>query len=167
MNNKIICMLILCSFFLTGCCTITRSPYQEVEIASNPSGAYVYLDDAYKGITPLKIKVERKIPHTLLLEKEGYENQQYSIESKLSPLYLSSNFLFPVTGTAVGATVGILSAQGTGGVFVLPAFTFVGGFIGLGVGAGIGVIGTGVDLYTGSARTLYPSQIESQLTPLE
>lgn len=167
MSNKIVSMLTLFSFFLTGCCTITRSPYQEVEIASNPIGANIYLDDAYQGITPLKVKVAVKIPHTIILEKEGYENQHYTLESKLSPLYLSSNFLFPVTGTAIGTTVGILTAQGTGAIFLIPAFTLVGFGIGLGVGTGVGIIGTGVDLYTGSARTLYPSRIQSQMTPLE
>lgn len=162
MNNKTIAMLILCSFFLTSCCTITRSPYQEIEIASNPTGANIFIDDAYKGITPLKIKIKRKIPHTIILEKEGYKNQHYTLESKLSPLYLSSNFLFPVTGTAIGTTVGLLVAKNG---FFLPIFTAIGAEIGLGVGAGVGIIGTGVDLYTGSARTLQPSQIQSQMTP--
>ena len=44
----------------------------EIDISSDPSGAMVYLDDSYKGITPITISDVPKGYHTVKLTKPGY-----------------------------------------------------------------------------------------------
>ncbi|MCK4735252.1 MAG: PEGA domain-containing protein [Methanophagales archaeon] len=44
----------------------------EIDISSDPSGAMVYLDDSYKGITPITISDVPEGYHTVKLTKPGY-----------------------------------------------------------------------------------------------
>ena len=51
---------------------LLKDPYGKVNIISNPAGARVYMNDIYRGTTPLN--VEKVIPgdYKIRLEKEGY-----------------------------------------------------------------------------------------------
>lgn len=50
-----------------------------ISIASNPSGANVYLDDIYKGRTPTTISGVLPDSHTIRVEKDGYEDLSESV----------------------------------------------------------------------------------------
>jgi hypothetical protein len=45
-----------------------------ISVSSSPSGAYIYLDDAYKDTTPKMISSVKVGSHTIKLEKSGYED---------------------------------------------------------------------------------------------
>jgi hypothetical protein len=46
--------------------------YQELNVASNPSEAEVFLDQRPLGKTPLRVRVERTADHALYVKKDGY-----------------------------------------------------------------------------------------------
>lgn len=48
------------------------SPYGALSVQSSPSGAEVYLDNEYKGITPLTLQQITTGSHTVLIKKDGY-----------------------------------------------------------------------------------------------
>lgn len=55
---------------------------QEVTILSYPEGARVSIGGESKGITPLTVELGRKVPHKVVLEKEGYQTAvQYFVPS--------------------------------------------------------------------------------------
>lgn len=51
---------------------LIKDPYGKVSIISDPAGARIYMNDIYRGVTPLN--VEKVIPgdYKIRLEKEGY-----------------------------------------------------------------------------------------------
>lgn len=164
--NKLICLITLASFFLTGCCTIRQQPFQMVKVTSRPSGANVFVDGNYMGITPQAVKMERKVGHYVTLEKEGYQQQNFLLVSEVNRMSLGSNLIFPLVGTGIGAGCGLIAVSGaTAGLASLVILS--GALIGAGVGAGIGLVGGGFDLHTGNAKSLYPSKVKAdlQLTP--
>lgn len=160
--NKLIYLITLGCFFLTGCCTIRQQPFQMVEVTSRPTGANVFVDGNYTGTTPQRVKMDRKVGHSVTLEKEGYQQQDFLLVSDVNHKSLSSNLLFPLVGAGLGAGGGLIAVSGaTGGL--APIIIFSGALIGAGVGAGIGLIGGGLDLHTGNAYSLYPSKIKADL----
>jgi hypothetical protein len=59
---------LLFALFLIGC----RHTTQEVPITSVPPGAEVYIDDQFRGMTPLTLELETADSRRLELRKEGY-----------------------------------------------------------------------------------------------
>jgi hypothetical protein len=51
-----------------------------ISVSSSPSGANVYLDDAYKGITPLTITDVSPGTHTIEVKLEGYQDWSTSVQ---------------------------------------------------------------------------------------
>jgi len=71
-------LLLGSAVLLTGCATVAHGRFQQIPIASNPSGAAVTLDcgrgivDA--GITPAVVKMPRKAQFCLVtLTRDGYQ----------------------------------------------------------------------------------------------
>jgi len=59
-------------FSLQGCMTIVGQKRQFVSVTAGPAGARVLVDGAYQGETPLNLKLAKKPPHVIRIEKEGY-----------------------------------------------------------------------------------------------
>ena len=56
------------------------NPNGQVAVASSPSGAGVYLDGAYRGITPLVVDSVPKGSHTILVRQAGYQDWATSVQ---------------------------------------------------------------------------------------
>lgn len=155
---KFICLLLITSFMCTSCCTTARGAEQKILVDSNPQGASVTIDGYDCGITPQYILLERKQPHQVLIEKPGYQTSAHYLQPKVSAA-VTSNILTPLAGGALGAGVGLICSEGAFGPLLIPGFAL----IGVAVGAVIGIIGSGVDLYTGAGKTLNVDNIHAEL----
>jgi hypothetical protein len=51
----------------------------QLTIRSNPSGANIYLDNAYKGITPISLENIPQGSHAVILKMNGYQDWQSSV----------------------------------------------------------------------------------------
>jgi hypothetical protein len=58
---------------------IARQSYGTISVRSNPQGAKVYLDNSYKGVTPLNLKNITLDQHSIKLVLSGYEEWNDSI----------------------------------------------------------------------------------------
>ncbi len=108
---RVILMLLFVgvSGLVSGCATIVHlGGTEELNVISEPSGAKVVVDGTERGVTPIALKVERKQAHRILVSKEGYEESQTSVDSKLS-LWMAGNVLF---GGIIGFLVDVLSGGG-------------------------------------------------------
>jgi len=93
----------------SGCATIVHlGGSEELNVTSEPPMAKVIVDGAERGVTPIAVKVERKQTHKVLVSKEGYEESQTSVESKLS-WWMAGNVIF---GGIIGFLVDVLSGGG-------------------------------------------------------
>ena len=104
---------------------MTRSPYERFIVQTEPEGAKVKLSSGETCTTPCNLLRKRELPFVCLIEKEGYESVEVSIES-------------------------IVSGAGAAGVA---------GNVAIG-----GLIGAGIDMYSGAALSLVPNPVEIELT---
>jgi len=65
---------------LIGTPTPTPTPsFGSVSVTSSPSGAHVYLDNAYRGLTPLNMNAVSNGNHVLVLRLDRYEDDSRTI----------------------------------------------------------------------------------------
>jgi hypothetical protein len=62
-----------------GTSGITPDSNGQITVRSNPSGANIYLDNAYRGLTPLTLVDIQKGSHTIILKMNGYQDWQSSV----------------------------------------------------------------------------------------
>ena len=82
-RNLSLCGLVAASLLLPACATVTRGTSQKFNIESSPSEAQVALSTGQKCVTPCKLKLKRKPGFTATFNKDGYESQDVTVESKL------------------------------------------------------------------------------------
>lgn len=56
------------------------NPNGQVAVASSPAGAGIYIDNAYRGITPLIVNNVPKGSHTVLVRQAGYRDWSTSVQ---------------------------------------------------------------------------------------
>jgi hypothetical protein len=69
--------------FFNSCATIFKGSHEDVEFASEPSGAKVYINGEYIGKTPLEIPLLSEINYEIEFNKSGYETKKAYITSKV------------------------------------------------------------------------------------
>ena len=80
-------ILLVTSTLLTSCVTIFRGkkPHKSVSIESIPSTANVKINGEVIGQTPLNYELKNRKSKLVQISKEGFEEYNTKIESKLSP----------------------------------------------------------------------------------
>lgn len=75
-SNSSISFLVLAasSILISGCASFERGVPQEVTILSFPTESNVYINGEATGITPMQVKLPRKVTHEIRLEKRGYNS---------------------------------------------------------------------------------------------
>lgn len=90
---------------LSACATIIHSRHQDVGIASEPTGAAVWIDNADKGKTPVVAKLSRKDTHLVRIELPGYKPFEATLTRKVSG-WVWGNIVF---GGLIGLGVDAMS----------------------------------------------------------
>lgn len=57
---------------LQNCITLLGKKTQGVTVTASPAGARVVVDGRFEGVTPLGLRLAKKPPHVIRIEKEGY-----------------------------------------------------------------------------------------------
>ena len=109
---------------LSGCATITRGTTENLLVQSEPEGASVELSSGQTCKTPCNLELKRKNDYTLYLHKEGFQDAEIRVESKVA-----------------GA-----GAAGMAGNVLIG-----------------GIIGAGVDAFSGATNSLQPNPVHMHL----
>jgi len=131
----------------SGCATLAHGRAQEISIRSAPAGARVYIGSELAGETPARILVRRAEKDPIVrIEKDGFE----PVEVKLTRV--PSGWLLGDMGWAASqfANQGLQSGSDAS----IAAF-------------GVAGLTIGVDVATGSAWRLTPSEIRVMLKRIE
>jgi PEGA domain len=96
---------------LAACATIMHGTNQDVGISSSPTGAYVSVDNAQRGMTPLITKISRKDNHVVRIEAAGYQPFEATMTRSVSG-WVWGNIVF---GGLIGLAVDAMS----GGLYKL------------------------------------------------
>jgi hypothetical protein len=106
-------VLVVLAVFLAGC--TAPAPLLEtgsIQVTSTPSGAGVYLDNEYKGTTPVTLRAVTAGTHTVEVRLDGYERWTTPVSftkgsaGTLSAIFVSLPVTLPVTfAPTTGPTV--------------------------------------------------------------
>jgi hypothetical protein len=87
---------------LSGCATITGGTGpQKIKVASNPPRATVVVDGRPCAMTPTVLRLDRKVVHQILLEKDGYMPTETDLKPTINP-WIFGNV---VVGGLIGVVV--------------------------------------------------------------
>lgn len=92
--------LLVLAMISTGCATILDGSSQPVNIDSSPHGARIYVNGTEVGTTPLSMRMQRSKSTMILAKKNGYEDQQIALQTKIN----STFWVNILTGGPFGST---------------------------------------------------------------
>lgn len=104
-------ILLLSVLSLSSCATIISGSRQNVEIASEPSSAKVYINEIEVGNTPVQQNLKRNQEYNLVLKLDGYETYETKLEKKFNAWYIGN--------IAFGGLIGIIIDPITGAMHKL------------------------------------------------
>ena len=76
--------LLVLAMVTSGCATILDGSSQPVTFNSSPNGARIYVNGVEIGTTPLNVQVKRSKTTMILAKKNGYEDQQLVLQTKMN-----------------------------------------------------------------------------------
>jgi hypothetical protein len=85
-----VCLVSVCS-----CALIFQGTTEEIDVASDPSGAAVTLNDGETKVTPFSITVPREKDLEFHFSKPGYQSADITDDSQVEPGYLAAD-IFPL-----------------------------------------------------------------------
>ena len=76
---KIVSLAVVLGMFwsLSGCATLFANKNPEVNVASDPNGAKVYVNGNLMGTTPVQFKLAANKQYTIEFRKDGYQSKTY------------------------------------------------------------------------------------------
>ncbi len=74
MDWKIVFSILLCFALISGCLSSQESAKGTLQLTSSPSGAEIYLDNQFRGSTPVDISSVEQGNHTLEFRYPGYQS---------------------------------------------------------------------------------------------
>ena len=88
----------LSSVYLCGCATILNGTSQKIQVSSEPAGAEVTVDSKNIYTTPVKVRLERRRDHTLVITKDGFDARTVNVMHVLSESVCGNTLLFGPLG---------------------------------------------------------------------
>ena len=76
--------ILVLAMVASGCATIIDGSSQPVTFNSSPNGARIYVNGMELGTTPLTMAMKRSKTTMLLAKKNGYEDQQLVLQTKIN-----------------------------------------------------------------------------------
>jgi hypothetical protein len=115
-------ILIVCSGCISNHHRLLSQNSDSIYIESTPNGADVLINNEFKGITPLTVRLpEDKPVLSMKLTKDGYETEEVTlapreekVDSQHQNMVINSTIFFGAVGLVAGLASG-LALQGLGG----------------------------------------------------
>jgi hypothetical protein len=99
-------------FTCTSCATLFEGTTEEIQLASDPSGATATINDGASGTTPYSLEQYRNRDLQIHFSKPGYQSQEISDTSHVQWGYLVSDIFFTgLIGLAVDGLDGAMFAH--------------------------------------------------------
>ncbi|HSA96237.1 MAG TPA: PEGA domain-containing protein [Acidobacteriota bacterium] len=81
-STSLLLIVFWLAFSLQGCMTLIGRKAQHVTFTARPAGARVLVDGKFEGITPLALRLAKKPPHVIRIEKDGYRPVEIRLNRK-------------------------------------------------------------------------------------
>ena len=115
-NIVSVVLAIVLALHVSGCATIIFGSHQTVEVSTDPPGATVRVVPSRRRFkTPGSVKLARKKPVTLVIEKEGY----LTVETDLEVIDNASAFVPLLMNIIIGGAIGLMMDASSGATLKL------------------------------------------------
>ena len=74
--------VVLSALSLQRCVTLLGKKTQGVTVTARPAGARVFVDGVFKGVTPLGLRLGKKPPLVVRIEKDGYRAVEIRLKKR-------------------------------------------------------------------------------------
>jgi hypothetical protein len=91
---------------LAGCAAIEKGTHEEVDFASEPATADVYVNGELMGSTPVTLKLESKLTYQIEFRKKGFLTKRYSITNHVGTKWIVFDVILGVAPVLVDAITG-------------------------------------------------------------
>jgi hypothetical protein len=91
---------------LSGCATLFANKNPEVNMASDPQGAKVYVNDDLVGTTPVRIKLKNNKDYTVEFRKDGYQSKSYFLGKHVGGGWIILDVLTGLVPVLIDAVTG-------------------------------------------------------------
>lgn len=109
--HKVISLLLAPMMLLTSCATIVHGTTQKIGISSNPTNAYVFVDNYPMGTTPVMVDLKRNQNHFVRIELPGFVPYEIVLTRQISG-WVFGNIIF-------GGFIGLAVDAVSGGIYRL------------------------------------------------
>jgi len=99
-------MIVALALSATGCATLLKGDMERVYFSSNPDSAEVYVNDTYKGTTPLQLNLPSKGIYNIEFRKDGYRSKTVVIDNKIGEGWILLDALTGLVPVLVDAVTG-------------------------------------------------------------
>ena len=89
-----------------SCATIFKGTHNNVDFASDPAGAKVYVNGFYRGDTPIRLKLESKRTYNIEFRKEGYATKPFTITNHVGAGWVVLDVICGLIPVIVDAATG-------------------------------------------------------------
>ncbi|MEI6143375.1 MAG: tetratricopeptide repeat protein, partial [Mariniphaga sp.] len=94
--------IVILPFIFSSCATILSGSRQRVLVETEPSGSRVFIDKKDQNfVTPCEIKVKRKKQIVFSFQKDGFKDEEKTVDAKFNPVVLGNVILGGLIGGAV------------------------------------------------------------------
>jgi len=91
---------------LSGCATLFKGPNERVSLSSDPKGAEVFVNDEYRGDTPLRLKLESRRSYRIEFRKEGYRPKVVNISNHIGAGWIILDVITGLVPVLIDAVTG-------------------------------------------------------------
>jgi len=105
MSLKLTIALVVLAVTGTGCATMFTGTSQPVAVSSNPSGARVFVNGSYFGVTPVSVLLNTRSDYDIILQHEGFQDTTVTVARRFNPVALLNvvNIVFWLIDLSTGA----------------------------------------------------------------
>lgn len=90
----------------SGCATVFQGEHRDLNIASEPDGARIFINGVYHGRTPLKLELRPNQPYTIEFKKDGFETEVRRIKNEIGVGWIVLDVVCGVVPVLVDALTG-------------------------------------------------------------
>jgi len=107
-NSFRLVVMVLAVAMACGCATIIKGSSADVLVESNPPGADVYIDDEYRGVTPLTVELDQRCgDYAIRMSKQGHDDATGEVTTGFSGWTIWPSFLI-IDGLIGNALIGTM-----------------------------------------------------------
>lgn len=136
-----------------GCISVLGSATQRISIAARPDDARVLVDGAYAGNAPVRVRLPRRGPHIVRIEKDGYRPVEIRLKGRKA-------WFFPALANLMWAPPILLATVNPDAQTRKQEFW---NGAGLGLAVALPLTGLAIDLLSSKSTVVSPKRISVTL----